>query len=103
MNQLVFVCSPYRGNVALNTAMALEYCRQVAAEGNVPFAPHLFFTLFLDDNDPKQREAGLRMSLFMLALCDVINVYRPLHLATDGMRREIREAERLNMPIVVKA
>lgn len=103
MNQLVFVCSPYRGNVAANVAEALAACREIVAEGNVPFAPHLFFTLFLDDSDPKQREAGLRMSLFMLALCDVVNVYRPRHLATDGMRREIREAERLNKPIVVKA
>ena len=45
-------------------------CGYAAAQGAVPYAPHLLFTQFLDDNDPEQADAGIRMGLQMLRRCD---------------------------------
>ena len=58
---LIFVCSPYRGDMETNTQNARQYCRLVMEQGGIPFAPHLLFTQFLDDAIPKERERGLRM------------------------------------------
>lgn len=106
MNQLVFICSPFRGKNdrerSANIRAALDYCRAISAEGNVPFAPHLLFPLFLDEDDPVQRERAMKMSLHMLALADVVNCYGPRPEATDGMRRELRDADRLHKPVIIK-
>ena len=67
---LIFVCSPYRGDMETNTQNARQYCRLVMEQGGIPFAPHLLFTQFLDDAIPKERERGLRMGTQMLGLCD---------------------------------
>lgn len=106
MNQLVFICSPYRGRNlverAANTAAALGYCKAVMLEGDIPFAPHLFFPLFLNEDDPQDRERGMKASLAFVALCDVLNCYGARHEASDGMRRELREADRLHRPVIIK-
>lgn len=62
----VFICSPFaprRGTreemkkeMERNIRIAQKACRYAALEGNVPYAPHLFFTQFLDDGDRLERE-----------------------------------------------
>jgi hypothetical protein len=56
---IVVVESPYAGEVAANVEYAKLACRDCVARGEVPFASHLFFTLFLDDNDPDERRLGI--------------------------------------------
>ena len=65
----VFICSPYRGDTAKNEAKAFTYCWQAIAAGCMPYAPHLYFTQFLDDNDPEQRGAGMDAGLEWLLEC----------------------------------
>ena len=46
LNQpLIFVCSPYRGDVNAHVKCAHRYCRYVVKQGGIPFAPHLLFTV----------------------------------------------------------
>ena len=92
----VFVCSPYRGDVIANVALARRTCREVLARGDAPFAPHLLYPEFLDDADAAERDRGIGAGLVWLAVADeVLVVGNP----TDGMRREIAAAEALGLPV----
>ncbi len=93
---LIFICSPYRGDVEKNSQNAREYCRFAFEQGGIPFAPHLLFTQFLDDDNPEQREAGMRMGLEMMSLCDEIWTFGS---PTHGMKAEILESMRLGIPV----
>lgn len=90
----IFVCSPYRGDVAGNVAKAMAYCRMVIAMGHLPYAPHLFLTRFLDDANPIDREQGLRLAKCELALCHELWAFGP---ATEGMQGEIDFARRMGI------
>ena len=93
---LIFVCSPYRGDMATNTQNARRYCRLVVEQGGIPFAPHLLFTQFLHDDKAAERELGLRMGLEMLNLCDELWAFGE---PTEGMRMEIAQAMHLGTPV----
>lgn len=67
---MMFVYSPYRGNVEINTQDACCYCRLVIEQGGIPFAPHLLFTQFLDDLRMEERMIGLHMGEEMPRLCN---------------------------------
>jgi hypothetical protein len=88
---MIYVCSPYRGEVATNVAFAKRCCLEVTKAGKVPFAPHLFFTQFLDDNLPDERELGISCGLHVLSLCSEIWVFGDK--ISDGMLAEIDFAE----------
>jgi len=99
---LIFICSPYRGDVEANLGKARLYCRFAIEQGDrtsaphIPFAPHLLFTQFLDDTVAHEREEGLSMGVEMLSLCDELWAFGP---PTAGMAREISEAARLGVPV----
>ena len=95
---MIYVCSPYRGDVAVNTEFAKRCCSEVIRAGKTPFAPHLFFTQFLDDNIPDERERGISCGLEVLSLCSEIWVFG--EKITEGMLAEIDYAEQYG--IVVK-
>ena len=54
MNKLIYVCSPYRGDIEMNTKNAREYCRRIVAEGDIPMAPHLLFLETAADLSPRR-------------------------------------------------
>ena len=93
---LVYVCSPYRGDTEENIKNARMYCRLVVTRGGIPFAPHLFFTQFLDDSKAVERKRGLRMGLEMLKLCDELWAFGA---PSEGMQAEIEEAKRIGSPV----
>ncbi len=94
---LIFVCSPYRGDVEANVKNARAYCRFVFEQGGIPFAPHLLFTQFLNDSEPLERDAGLCMGLEMLMLCDELWAFGD---PTLGMSYEIAAAVKGKKSIV---
>ena len=97
MNQpLIFICSPYRGDVKTNTQNACRYCRFVLQQNGIPFAPHLLFTQFLNDSIAEERETGIALGLEMLKRCDELWAFGP---PTEGMALEIQEAARLGVPV----
>lgn len=95
----VFICSPYRGDVSANVAFAMQICREVALAGDAPFAPHLLFPRWLDDEVPAEREAGITAGLAWLEVADELLVAGTV---TDGMRREIEAASELGIPITFR-
>ena len=61
----VYICSPYRPvgedpetELRKNIDQAKRACRLAVSRGLIPLAPHLYFTQFLDDNDPQERRIG---------------------------------------------
>lgn len=95
--KLIYVASPYAGDVERNTEFAKKACRHVMNEGHAFFAPHLLYPAILDEHQPKQRQLGLDMRLAMLSRCDELWCYGD-HIS-PGMYLEIEEASRLGIPI----
>lgn len=67
---LIYVASPYAGDVEQNVENAKEYCRYVMEQGGVPLPSHLLYPQMLDDSSPAERGLGTRMGLELLARCD---------------------------------
>ena len=97
-DRLVYICSPYRGNVEENVKNARAYSLKAMIEHPdvLPIAPHLLFTQYLDDTDPEQRRIGLDAGLDLLSICDELWVYGE---PSEGMAAEIRLAEELSITI----
>ena len=86
---LIFVCSPYRGDTETNVQNARRYCRLVVEQGGIPFAPHLLFTQFLNEDKVAERRRGLWMGMEMPRLCDELWAFGE---PTEGLRMEIAPA-----------
>lgn len=89
---IIYVCSPYAGDILGNTQRARKYCQYVLQEGGVPLAPHLLFPQFTSD-----RELGLHMDLILLRHCRELWVFG--ETISRGMEREIQYAKRKGKPI----
>lgn len=98
--RLIFVSSPYRGAVAHNLTVARAAAKMVFDAGAIPVVPHLYIPLVLDDDIPRERDQGIAAALRLLATCDEMWVFGE---PTAGMAMEIVEAQRLGLPIHVKA
>ena len=61
----------------------------------MPLAPHLYFSQFMDDDDPQDREDGIRYGLKWLEGCEEIWVVE--RRITEGMKREIAVARKRGM------
>ena len=94
---LVYICSPYAGDVERNVQAALDYCRFAVREKCIPLAPHLYFTRFLDDADEEQRTDGLFMGYVLMTKCTEVWVFGDY--ISRGMAMEIDSAERRGMRI----
>ena len=98
-NKRVFICSRYIGDIEHNIEVALALCRVAVKAGHAPFAPHLLYTRFLDEDDPAQRELGISLGLRFMEACDEVWVYAAEGVS-DGMRREMEHARHLGKPVV---
>lgn len=96
-DKLVYIASPYAGDVEGNVEFAKAACRYAAAKGYTPVAVHLMYPRFLDDRVPKEREAGLKMGRRVLAACE--EIWLCGERMSAGMKAEEAEAKRLGLPI----
>jgi hypothetical protein len=94
---LVYICSPYSGDIESNTLAARRYSRFAADRGYIPIAPHLLFTQFLDDSLPAERELGLFFGNVLMSKCAEVWVFGTY--ISCGMEAEIDRARRRNYPI----
>ena len=94
---IAYIASPYSGNPERNTERARGYCRFAVSKGAIPFAPHLLYPQFMDDDDKEQRELGIRFALILLSKCDELWVFGDK--ISEGMSLEISKADKKGMPI----
>jgi hypothetical protein len=95
----IFICSRYAGNLVENAAIAERLCRRAVESGCAPFAPHLLYARFLDENDESGREAGMACGQAFMEVCDEVWVFTGDGLS-HGMCREVNHARHLGKPIL---
>ena len=94
---LVFICSPFAGDMEKNTERTRGYCRFAVEQNAIPLAPHLLYPQFMDEHDPDSRKLGLFFGLVLLGKCDELWVFGAT--VSTGMKAEIEKAKRKNMVV----
>lgn len=94
---LVYICSPYRGNTNHNIEMAQKYSRFAVDQHCLPITPHIYFTQFMDDTIPKERETAIFMNCVLMSKCTELWVFGDV--ISEGMQAEIKQAKRKYMKI----
>lgn len=100
---IAFITSPFAGPDRVeNEQYAIETCRLVALQtGYLPFAPHLYFTRFLNDEVPAERALGISYARTMqeiAARCGFfVPPWRPSF--SHGMVHEHNLAVALRKPV----
>ena len=87
---IVYICSPYAGDVEKNVEAAQKYSRFAVDKGYIPIAPHLLFPQFLNDRNPKERQLGLFFGNALMSKCSEVWVFGSRISA--GMEDEIKRA-----------
>ena len=92
---LVYVASPFSGDVERNVMNARRYCRFVVESGAVPLAPHLLLPQFMSEN--AERCAAMLMNQEFLSRCDELWMFGDV--ITSGMAWEWVWARQRGIPI----
>lgn len=92
---IVYICSPFSGDMEGNAIKARKYCRFAVDQGAIPIAPHLLFPQFIKEET--ERDLAMQMDMVLLAHCLELWVFGT-HIS-EGMAAEIAEARRRGMPI----
>ncbi len=87
---LVYICSPYAGEIERNTYRARAFSRFAVEKGCIPIAPHLLCPQYLDED--KERWLGLKMGLVFMGKCEQIWVFGDV--ISEGMAAEIEKAKK---------
>ena len=91
---IVYICSPYAGDVEKNVEAAQRYCRFAVDKGYIPIAPHLLFPQFLNDKNPREWQLGLFFGNALMSKCSEVWVFG--NRITTGMMDEIKRARLKN-------
>ena len=92
---LIYICSPFSGNIEANVNRAREFCRFAVDQGQIPVAPHLMFPQFM--NDSEERDLIMFMDIVLLGKCKELWVLGDV--ITEGMKLEIDTAKRRRQTI----
>lgn len=104
LSRYVYICSPYNAKTEVertaNAAFAEKYCRYVVNEGNIPIAPHIYFTRFMDNGNEAERILGQEIGIELLKKADSMMVLIRNENISAGMEREIKyAANHLGIPV----
>lgn len=88
IKKIIFVCSPFSGDIENNTKYARLYSKFVIQRGHVPLAPHLLLPQYISEET--DRNLALSMSKTFLSRCDELWAFGKN--ITKGMEEEISEA-----------
>ncbi len=89
---LVYICSPYAGDVERNVRNARRYSRFAIDKGAIPVTPHLLYPQFLNDADTADRATGIRCGNALLDKCSELWVFGSR--ISVGMDAEIKLAQK---------
>lgn len=93
--------SPYAGDVETNLQYLRAAMRWCVLNGYSPYASHGLLTQdgVLDDDDPEERELGIKLGLDMAARTDLRIVFEDFGISS-GMQRGIAHAKSINQGII---
>jgi len=94
---LVYICSPFSGDIEINNKRTREFCRFALDKGNIPLAPHLLFPQFMDDSNEKERDLAIFMDIILMGKCQEVWVLGDV--ISRGMSIEIEKAKKRRQPV----
>jgi hypothetical protein len=94
MTKVVYICHPFRSDVAANRERVRRICAAVKRD-YVPLAPHLMLPEYIDETS--ERDLALEHGLELLRGADELWVCTDP--VTDGMAGGITEARRMGVPV----
>lgn len=92
---LVYICSPYSGDVVGNTEKARRYSRFAVDKGAIPLTAYLLLPQFMSEKT--ERDLALFMDMVLMSKCEEVWVFGKD--ITSGMAAEIAKAKKKNMTI----
>ena len=94
---VVYISSPYSGDTERNVENAKRYSRFAVDQHYLPITPHIYFTQFMDDNIPAERDTAIFMNLVLMSKCAELWVFSDT--VSSGMKAKIDWAKRKHMKI----
>ena len=94
MTGLVYIASPYAGDVEANLAFAGQAGRYCVV---LPVIPHMMYPAFLDDTDPVQRGLGIETGLRLMEACDCVWICGDY--VSAGMKQELAFANEIGKEV----
>lgn len=95
---LVYVCSPYSGDVSKNVKRARKYSRFALEQNTIPITPHLLYPQFMNDDDAAERHVAChKINYVLIGKCEELWVFGGV--ISKGMDYEITIAEKRHMKI----
>lgn len=88
MNDLLYVCSPYRGDTKRNKEYARKLTRTALDNGFIPVTVHLYLTEATDDTNPEERVRGMAAGMKILENCKYILIGDRYGIS-EGMKAEM--------------
>lgn len=92
---LVYVCSPYAGDIENNVSNARKYARFTVEQNGIPVVPHLMYPQFMNDKNANDRELAGHFNYVLLGKCDELWVFGGV--ISKGMSHEIGVATKRRM------
>lgn len=101
----IFAMSPFKGATfaeqAMNEARAKAFCRFILEQGHAPFAPHLLYpNLGLTESDEDRAKTLPAARIWILASDEAWVLGGPVAWS-PGMRDEVRDVFRVNLPLKI--
>lgn len=94
---LVYICSPFSGDIETNNKRTRAFCRFALDKGSIPLAPHLMFPQFMNDKDEKERDLAIFMDIILMGKCQEVWVLGDV--ISRGMSIEIEKAKKRRQPV----
>lgn len=92
---LVYICSPYAGDIERNTYRARAFSRFAVEKKYIPIAPHLLCPQYLDEET--ERWLCLKMGIVFMGKCEEVWVFGDY--ISEGMASEIERATKMRKKI----
>lgn len=102
MRPLTIVESPFAGDSERNIQYARLCCRHTYDRGEHPFASHLLYPRFMNDNLPDERRDGIAFGYFFWQLADKIAFYTDYGWS-NGMMGSLKIAVAGNRPVFIRS
>jgi hypothetical protein len=97
--RLVYLESPYAGDVEMNLRYARACMLDSIRRGESPIASHCLWTQCLDDTVPAERDLGMRCGFEWARFADATALYVDRGIS-DGMMRGVEMANLHRRPVI---
>ena len=92
---IAYITAPWGADDVENTEKAAKYCREIYEAGFSPVCPHLFLTLFMNNEIPQEHKDAVDIARDHLRRAHVLVVCG--NKITEPMKDDIAIAERLRI------